>query len=221
MKILLVVATHFEIAPLLQNYKVEKLAPNFYSFNTNRHSVFILQTGIGPIFTCFEMTRHLANNSYDLLINAGICGSFTNRYSLGEVVEITSDEFADLGIDDNGTFKTLFDMGFLDPNTAPFQSTKLHATYKLGEQTIQKASAITVSKTNGSNKSIELVSQKFGAETESMEGASFFYVGLQFGIPSCQIRSVSNYVEARNSKNWKIELAIKNLNLMLVDFLGR
>jgi futalosine hydrolase len=50
-----------------------------------------------------------------------------------------------------------------------------------------------------------------------MEGAAFFQTCLTEGVAFAQIRAVSNFVEARNRDNWKMEEAIKNLNEVLVE----
>ena len=53
-----------------------------------------------------------------------------------------------------------------------------------------------------------------------MEGAAFFYVCLVKNIKFIQIRSVSNFVEERNKKAWKIPLAIENLNKELKNIIN-
>ncbi|WP_207924565.1 hypothetical protein [Pedobacter changchengzhani] len=40
-------------------------------------------------------------------------------------------------------------------------------------------------------------------------------------IDCLQIRSISNYVEARNKDNWKVGLAIENLNSWAIDFVEK
>jgi futalosine hydrolase len=52
-----------------------------------------------------------------------------------------------------------------------------------------------------------------------MEGAAFSYVCLQEGVKFVQIRSISNYVEEREEANWDIPLAIKNLNIKLLEII--
>jgi futalosine hydrolase len=54
---------------------------------------------------------------------------------------------------------------------------------------------------------------------ESMEGAAVAYVAAQLNINAIQIRSISNRVEKRNRNNWKIALAVENLNITLFNFL--
>jgi futalosine hydrolase len=49
-----------------------------------------------------------------------------------------------------------------------------------------------------------------------MEGAGIFYVCKMEKTPCLQIRSISNYVEPRNTANWNIVLAVKRLNEKLI-----
>jgi futalosine hydrolase len=45
-----------------------------------------------------------------------------------------------------------------------------------------------------------------------MEGAAFLQICNAEKIKCAQIRSISNYVEERNTGNWSIGLAIEKLN---------
>ena len=72
----------------------------------------------------------------------------------------------------------------------------------------------------GSEKSIKNLIKRLNPTTESMEGAAVFYASKQLNIDCLQIRSISNYVEPRNKDNWKIGLAIKNLNDWAIAFVG-
>ena len=44
-----------------------------------------------------------------------------------------------------------------------------------------------------------------------MEGAAFFYVCSMEHIPFIQLRAISNRVELRNRKAWKMDLALANV----------
>src|SRR5882757_10157230 len=104
MKILLVSATAFEIAATAQKYP----------------SLDILITGVGIPATIYTLMEKLNNNSYDIVVQAGIAGSFTNHLNLGDVALINKDSFGDIGIEEKGNFTTVFDMGFADKNVFPF-----------------------------------------------------------------------------------------------------
>jgi len=209
MKILVVSATEKEILPLKS--KIE-------SIKSLNQQVDFLNTGIGSVFTTYLLTRKLTEKDYDIVINAGIAGSFNCDLEIGGVVFINSDEFADLGIEDKSEFYTIFEKGFISKDQFPFNNGKLENSYVF-DLNIKHATAITVNTTHGCSKSIELFKNKFNADVETMEGAAFCYVCLQEGIKFMQIRSVSNYVEERDTEKWNIPLAIKNLNKKLFEII--
>ncbi|HEY0610467.1 MAG TPA: hypothetical protein VGD35_12440, partial [Chitinophaga sp.] len=68
----------------------------------------------------------------------------------------------------------------------------------------------------GSPASIERLEQKYAPDIESMEGAAFHFACLQEAVPFLQLRSISNYVEARDKSKWNIPLAVKQLNETLI-----
>lgn len=210
MKILVVSATEKEIFPTLNKIK---------SFNRDDLVVDILVTGIGAVFTTYLLTRKLSEKEYDLVINAGIAGSFNPDLNIGDTVYVQSDQFADLGFEDKDKFYTVFEKGFISENQFPFKNALLENPYEF-EFDLKKVSAITVNTTHGCKKSIELFKNKFNADVETMEGAAFFYVCLNEGVKFLQIRTISNYVEERNEANWNIPLAIKNLNNILIEIIN-
>src|ERR1035437_7833482 len=111
MKILLVSATKFEVAPLLKNFKKIRSEKNISTFQFKNHSVDVLITGVGMTATAFQLGKNL-NRKYDLTINAGVAGSFKKTIPLGTVVNVTSDSFADLGAEDGNKFITVEEIGF-------------------------------------------------------------------------------------------------------------
>lgn len=221
MRILIVAATAPEIAPLVSDLRfaifdcdqASHIAPDLKDAYT-KYCISTLVTGAGMVPTAFALGRHLAGNKYDLAINLGICGSFDRNISLGKVLEITEDTFAELGAEDDEDFIPMAQLGF---GESTFQSTyKLSANIK-----IEKVTAITVNTVHGNEASIQKVSERVNARVESMEGAAFFYACRQMNIPGVQIRAVSNYVEKRNRDAWNIGLAIKNLNKFVAEMLEK
>ncbi len=210
MNVLIVSATEKEIFPTLNKIK---------SFNQDDLEIDILVTGIGAVFTTYLLTRKLSEKEYDLVINAGIAGSFNPDLNVGDTVYVQSDRFADLGFEDKDKFHTVFEKGFISKNQFPFKNALLENPYEFNFD-LKKVSAITVNTTHGCKKSIDLFKNKFNAEIETMEGAAFFYVCLNEGIKFLQIRTISNYVEERNEANWNISLAIKHLNQQLLEIIN-
>ena len=81
---------------------------------------------------------------------------------------------------------------------------------------LPKVKAITVNTVHGNSESIKKAVRKFNPDIESMEGAAFFMACDHEKIPYVQIRSISNYVEKRNKKKWKINVAVKNMGADLL-----
>ena len=202
MKILVVAATQLEIEPFI-NLK-------------NNIEVFIC--GVGIPATVYHLTKKLLQEKYDLVIQAGIAGSFSKKIKKGEVVAVEQDAFADIGVQEAGKFKTVFQLGFGDENKFPFKNGCLINTSEILQAThLKKVKAVTVNKINDSKKQAKQLKNIFNAEVESMEGAAFHFVCLQQNIPFLQIRSLSNKVGVRDKTKWKIVDAIVNLNRELIN----
>jgi futalosine hydrolase len=79
--------------------------------------------------------------------------------------------------------------------------------------------SVTVNTISTDKSRIQLLSGRYKAVLESMEGASLHYMGRDLTIPFIQIRAVSNYVGERDKSKWKIQEAIYNVNETLLQFL--
>ena len=200
MKLLVVSATELEIEPFLRSKSCD-----------------VLITGVGIHSVIFHLTRELLENKFDMVIQAGIAGSFSEDLKPGKVVIIERDAFGDIGVEENGKFKTTFEMGFGDANEFPFNEGWLKNNSDiLNSSGLEKVTAITLSKISDSEKQKQQLIEKFQPGIESMEGAAFHYVCLQQKIPFIQLRSISNYVGERDKSKWRIGDAVINLNEELI-----
>jgi len=201
MNLLIVAATEFEIAPFLQQNK-----------NTE-----ILITGVGIPATIFHLTKKLIEKKFDCVIQAGLAGSFVDSINAGEVFFVKEDTFADIGIDENGIFKDLFDYQFLNKNDFPFTNGQLvNDHFNLEKISLIEARAVTINKITDDKNQLEKIIKKYSPQLESMEGAAFHYVCLQQKIDFLQLRSISNKVGERNKTKWHLEKAIENLSRKLI-----
>ena len=204
MKILVVAATKAELNFFYQHF-------NLPDGNFVEHKNFdLLITGVGMVATAFALGKHLSHK-YDLVVNFGIAGCFDRSIALGTVLNITEDTFAELGAENGDDFLTITDLGFGENH----YTSRPHR-----EVALPIAKGITMNCVTGSEKSIKKLIQRLNPTTESMEGAAIFYACKQLNIDCLQIRSISNYVEPRNKENWKIGLAVKNLNDWAIAFIG-
>ena len=201
MRILVVAATQLEIAPFIKTHPDTEA----------------LITGIGIPSTVYHLTKKLLHEKYNLVIQAGIAGSFTKKIKAGEVVAVEQDVFGDIGVEENKSFKSLFQLGFGDKDEFPFENGMLINTSEIFKKTsLKKVKAVTVNKIQDRKKQVKQLKKIFNAEIESMEGAAFHFVCLQQHIPFLQIRSISNKVGERDKTKWNIKEAVENLNTELI-----
>ncbi|MEP7170813.1 MAG: futalosine hydrolase [Bacteroidota bacterium] len=224
MKILFVAATRFELEPFLKHLKIRhQSATHFYSKVVGNNEFSILITGPGMVSTAYHLGIHLFENDYDLVINAGISGSFRKDISLGSVVNVNEECFADLGSEDDETFIPITDMNFEGPDDFPLRKKSFTNTSEINSIALlllPKVRGITINTVHGNMLSIEKVVSNFNPDVESMEGAAVFYAcDYKNKTPFIEIRAISNYVEKRDKDKWKIKEAINNLSETLKSFI--
>ena len=182
MKILLVVATEQEI--IKNKFK----------------DCTVLVTGVGMVNTAIHLTEELLKNKYDVVLNMGVAGSFSEDFKIGDVVEAVEDNFSEIGFENGSRFEGFSDFEILTNYSVA------------GKTDLQKVRGITVNTVHGNEKSINEIVKRLNPDLESMEGAAVFKVCKKFTVTCMQIRAISNKVEKRNKENWDMHLAIKNLN---------
>ncbi len=218
MKILIVAATPFEILPLSNYLQSEYDNLGQQHFQKGDLQVQLLITGVGQMLTAFAMGTVLSNKPYDFLLNAGVAGAFNRTLQLGQVVNVVSEQFGDLGAENkDGTFLNIHQMELLPPNQLPFQNGQLTNPSAIDFQFLPQVHGLTVNKVHGNQSSIDSIMQQYQVDIESMEGAAFFYAALLSEIPFLEIRAISNYVEPRNRDNWRLSEAIESLNSTLIE----
>jgi len=220
MNILIVAATPFEIAPF-QNYLDKKgIAEGDFSYQLGKINIKLLITGVGMTHTAYALGKFFSFQKVDLAINAGVAGAFSRDFKLGDVVNVVSEKYGDLGAEDaDGSFIDIHEMGLIPGNEFPFLNGQLNHPLFHEIAFLPKANGLTVNKVHGYLPSIETIQKKYKVEVETMEGAAFFQVCLLEKIAFLEIRAISNYVEARNRENWELGLAIGNLNEVLMEIL--
>lgn len=212
MHILLAAATTFEIQP-----SIDALASRPGS---GPHRIEPLITGVGGMATAWALMRHIGHNRPDMIIQAGIAGTFRERLP-GEVLVVGEDEPADTGVWEEGRFKTLFDLRLADANAAPYSSGRLVNPHRrlMALTGLETVAGLTVNEITTSIERIRWYQQNTPAVVESMEGASLHYICLQEHVPFLQLRSVSNAVGVRDKTRWDIRGAIVSLNECLLALL--
>lgn len=222
MKILLLAATAYEVAPTLAFLEKEyALNEQTGAFEKNDLQVNTLITGVGATASTWHLGQFLAHTRVDWVLNAGVAGAYDRSLDLGAVVQVTRERFGDLGVEEaDGSFTDVFELGLVEAHTPPFINGQL---YNPGaEQTpfLPAVNGLTVNRVHGQVNSIGAIRAKYpDAQIETMESAAIFYGCLLAQIPFAAIRSISNYVEPRNRDAWQLGLAIEQLNKVILAVL--
>jgi futalosine hydrolase len=203
MKLLVLSATKLEISPSLPILKKWRIP--------------VVITGVGASQSVYSITRAFQQYQPQVAIQAGIGGCFDKNISLGKVVTVSQELFGDIGVLEQGKWRSVFDMGFAKPDQKPFKNGVLKNPYKkmLTRAGLDSVAGVTINEISTNKARISLLKAR-GAVVESMEGAALHYVALMEKIPFLQIRGISNYVGERDKRKWNIKDAIDNLNNELV-----
>lgn len=194
---------------------------HLYTSNSLRYKVQFHQTGVGMLATAVSLTKLALEEKPDLIIQAGMAGCFDTSLPLGNVVVINEESLADLGVEEEGKWKDIFDLKLEKSSYPPFEKRKLPNPWlnKFNLLKLPEVNGITINEITTNPYRIQQLIKKYGPITESMEGAALHYVCCQANIPFMQIRSISNYIGERNKANWKMKEAIKNLNQTLLKYI--
>ena len=215
MRFLIVAATDMEVVPLSEalGAATERL-PRTRAFRYASHDIDLLTTGVGMVATAAWCSRALAAKRYDAALNVGVCGTFDPSIALGTVVRVASDQLAELGAEDDATFKTAQELKLVALDEFPYTAGRLVSTswpQCKALSALPAVDGITVNTVHGNEVSIAAVVERWHPQVESMEGAAFIYACLIGATPHAQIRAVSNPVERRNRSAWRLEDAIRNM----------
>jgi futalosine hydrolase len=215
MYIIIAAATREELAPYLQWHAKLK--------NELPVEINILITGIGQIATTFNLTHSLSYRKPDLVIQAGIAGSFDNSIPVGSVVLVEEEVIGDWGAVEKGEWRDVFDIGLITRNAFPFYGGRLVnpgiQKLKLKNPNLPLVTGVTVNEMITTAERSSAVVSKYKAQIESMEGAALHYTCLQMNVMFIQLRAVSNPAMDRDKSRWKIDEAITRLNEVLITII--
>ena len=216
MKIIITAATTGEWMPTFLDINT------LYTQKSKRMKVSFHQCGVGMLATAVSLMRLITDEKHDLIIQAGIAGTFNNKTPLATTVVIKEETIADLGVEEDGKWKDIFDLKLEKTNYHPFEKKKLPNQWikKFNLLKLPEVNAITINEISTNNKRIEQFKKKYNPVIESMEGAALHFVCREMNVPFIQIRSISNYVGERDKNKWQLKESIENLNktlLLLID----
>ncbi len=196
---------------------------HLYTGESQRLKVQFHQSGVGMLSSAVSITRMVLEDKPDLIIQAGIAGCFDNAATLGKLVIVKEESLADMGVEEEGKWKDIFDLKLEKSSYHPFERRKLPNPWlsKFNLLKLPEVNAITINEISTNKERIQQLVKKYDPFLESMEGAALHYVCREANIPFVQMRSISNYIGERNKANWKIKQAIDNLNQGLLKYVDK
>lgn len=206
--ITLCAATETEIAPALDYIRKHKSAVGYFI------------TGVGLLPASFAIATYWQKHKTDTIIQAGLAGSLNSGLLPGTTVIVKSEMVGDAGVEENGKFRSLFDLK-LAADKDPWTSERLvNPNVNLLEGSgLQQVSGVTVNEISTSNDRISYYRNQLGCDIENMEGAALHYAGISLRRKFIQIRTISNLIGERDKTKWKLSEAIDNLNLEIIKMI--
>lgn len=180
-------------------------------------------SGVGMLATSFSLTKLCYEHKPELVIQCGIAGSLDETLPLGAVVVVKEEFIGDMGVEENGIFRDIFDIKLASEDEKPFQHRRLPNPWlqKLNLLHIDEVTGVTINEITTAQQRVKQLKEKYSAAIESMEGAALHYCCLQTSTPFIQFRSISNYVGERDKTKWKIAEALKILADAMAAFLSK
>ncbi|MEI8073571.1 MAG: futalosine hydrolase [Bacteroidota bacterium] len=215
MRVIITAATVAEWMPSFLNINA------LYTGESQRLKLQFHQSGIGMLAAGFALTKMAIEDKPDLIIQVGIAGTFDEQIPLGTVVVVNEETIGDLGVEEEGKWKDLFDLKLEKSSYHPFEKRKLPNQWlkKYNLLALKEVSGLTVNEISTNEERIQKLIKKYNPGIESMEGAALHYVARESTIPFIQIRAISNYIGERDKSKWQMKKAIDHLNQTLIKYI--
>ncbi|MDT0320311.1 futalosine hydrolase [Streptomyces millisiae] len=151
----------------------------------------------------------VADEPYDLVVSAGIGGGFAERVPVGGLVVASSVLVVDLGAQTGTGFSDVAELGFGVVVHQPPPELAAAVAAATGGVLAPVLSVSTVTGTE--ERRAELAARHRGAAAEAMEGFAVATAADLHGVPTLEIRAVSNAVGPRDREAWRIPDALDAL----------
>jgi len=200
--ILAVAATEFEMAPLRALLREE---------------IRCLITGVGPVEAAVRLTRFLAVRQPDAItavVNIGVAGGYIAGIGkkgpqLLDLCLAETEAFGDLGICFPDRIESLSEdlMGKVHFRLDQDLLARACRICEANAIPVETGNFVTVSGASATQARGGMLRDRFQACCENMEGAAVARVCAEYSLPMLEIRCISNLVEDRDLKRWRLQEA--------------
>ncbi len=180
------------------------------------NEVEFLEVGVGKAASTFTLTDRLARGATpELVVNFGVCGSYTPSIEVLDLCVVNEDCLADEGVQTETGFS---DLGVSGPVT--MDATRTDEMRELLDRPVVARGA-TVSTCSGTDALETAIAARTGAQIETMEGAAIARVCHLMNIPVVQLRCVSNRTGDRERGGWDLDGACARLQTAVRQLIDR
>ena len=191
---------------------------------TEGDDVLVVAGGVGPAAAAAAAAYVIAVEDVTVLVSMGIAGAFTDSgLPLGGVAVASTIVAADLGAMSPERFLDLGAMG-LDGGAAMTSDAALVAATRdritRARLPFAVGPVLTLSTMTGTSARAAQLMGEHGAIAEAMEGAGVAHVAALHGVPTLEVRTISNRVGVRDRATWDVLGALSSLTRVADAVLG-
>lgn len=168
-------------------------------------------TGVGPVEASCALAAALAQRRYELVVNAGIGGTFDGAARIGDGVVVADDA---MELDLEGGAPLALPHGAILVDKASSDAALVAGLRSKGFPILQ---GITVARVTASEATASRL-RKRGAQVESMEGFAVLRAAQRAGVAAIELRGISNRCGDRASSGWDLAAGIAGLQRVLDAF---
>jgi futalosine hydrolase len=173
-----------------------------------REGTDLLVTGVGPVEASTAVATALAQHPYELVVNAGIAGTFDRAARIGDGV-IVADDAMELSLESGASLALPLGIELVDRTVSdPVLVDRLRA------RDFPALHGITVARVTSSEATARRLRER-GAQVESMEGFAVLRAAQRAGVPAIQVRGISNRCGDRASSGWDFSAGVAGLRKVL------
>ncbi|MDR0786600.1 MAG: futalosine hydrolase [Gemmatimonadota bacterium] len=214
--IFLICAVEFEARPLLARIERPEVITigrrSAWRGRISGREVVVLPGGMGKTNAAQALTAALEHSDAAGVLGFGVAGAYPASGLLpGAVALATEENYGDEGVETPAGWISCEGIGIplLDQedsrlfNRFPVDAVALRAAARMLPHAVT-GPFVTVSTCSGTTDRGAVLTRRYSAICETMEGAAFAHVARLYDVPYLEVRGISNLVEDRDLSQWKL-----------------
>jgi len=171
--------------------------------------------GIGPAAAAMTATIAISALEPERVVLLGIAGAYRQSgVAVGDLLQASSERFADLGYRAGDHYLDLDAMGF-PMHERPDNDLGCRFSVAPLHQGLETVPFLTVSQLTNSHETADALFTSCGAAIENMEGAGVALAAHQLRTPFHELRAVSNMVGPRDPRTWQVAEPLGHLGALI------